>query len=248
MCILRFRATEIKIRLQNSREAGLPEGKLHKKGSPRHCRKHNGNFVNIILEKGHLLLLADEFYEILQNERDCWKGSSISPFLLRSAVFREVRVPRDTGLSTVKQPNNSGTDGRKTGATWWTSRIPQRPQTSGARLKHKAAPCQPLQALQRCQAGYLQRPLTVILGGRWGFLYCAVLRCSVVSDSLWPHGLKPTRLLCLWGFSRQEYWSGLPCPPPGDLPNAGIKPRSPTLRTDSLLSWATREAQEYWSG
>ena len=30
-------------------------------------------------------------------------------------------------------------------------------------------------------------------------------------------------------FSRQEYWSGLPCPPPGDLPNPGIEPRSPTL-------------------
>ena len=29
------------------------------------------------------------------------------------------------------------------------------------------------------------------------------------------------------GFSRQEYWSGLPCPPPGDLPDPGIKPRSP---------------------
>ena len=28
------------------------------------------------------------------------------------------------------------------------------------------------------------------------------------------------------GFSRQEYWSGLPCPPPGDLPNPGIKPKS----------------------
>ena len=28
------------------------------------------------------------------------------------------------------------------------------------------------------------------------------------------------------GFSRQEYWSGLPCPPPGDLPNPGIKPTS----------------------
>ena len=27
------------------------------------------------------------------------------------------------------------------------------------------------------------------------------------------------------GFSRQEYWSGLPCPPPGDLPDPGIKPR-----------------------
>ena len=29
------------------------------------------------------------------------------------------------------------------------------------------------------------------------------------------------------GFSRQEYWGGLPCPPPGDLPNPGIKPMSP---------------------
>ena len=37
-------------------------------------------------------------------------------------------------------------------------------------------------------------------------------------------------------FSRQEYWSGLPCPPPRDLPNPGIKPRSPTLQADSLLS------------
>ena len=38
------------------------------------------------------------------------------------------------------------------------------------------------------------------------------------------------------GFSRQEYWSGLPCPPPGDLPNVGIEPRSPALQADSLLS------------
>ena len=30
------------------------------------------------------------------------------------------------------------------------------------------------------------------------------------------------------------YWSGLPCPPPGDLPNPGIEPRSPTLQADSL--------------
>ena len=39
------------------------------------------------------------------------------------------------------------------------------------------------------------------------------------------------------GFSRQDYWSGLPCPPPGDLPNLGIKPPSPmapTLQVDSL--------------
>ena len=37
-------------------------------------------------------------------------------------------------------------------------------------------------------------------------------------------------------FSRQEYWSGLPFPSPGDLPNPGIKPGSPTLRADTLPS------------
>ena len=44
----------------------------------------------------------------------------------------------------------------------------------------------------------------------------------------------------LWGFSRQEYWSGLPCPPPGNLPNPGIEPRSPTLQADSL-------PKEWWT-
>ena len=38
------------------------------------------------------------------------------------------------------------------------------------------------------------------------------------------------------GFSRQEYWSGLPFPFPGDLPNPGIKPGSPALQTDALPS------------
>ena len=38
------------------------------------------------------------------------------------------------------------------------------------------------------------------------------------------------------GFSRQEYWNGLPCPPPGDLPDPGIQPRSPALQADSLPS------------
>ena len=36
------------------------------------------------------------------------------------------------------------------------------------------------------------------------------------------------------GFSRQEYWSGLPFPSPRDLPNAGIEPRSPSVQADSL--------------
>ena len=38
------------------------------------------------------------------------------------------------------------------------------------------------------------------------------------------------------GFSRQEYWSGLPFPSPGDLPDPGNEPRSPTLEADTLTS------------
>ena len=38
------------------------------------------------------------------------------------------------------------------------------------------------------------------------------------------------------GFSRQEYWSGLPFPSPGDLPNPGIEPGSLALQANSLLS------------
>ena len=57
-----------------------------------------------------------------------------------------------------------------------------------------------------------------------------------LSDSLRPHGLQPARLLCPWGYSRQENWSGLPCHPPGVLPNPGIEPRSPVLQADSLPS------------
>ena len=38
------------------------------------------------------------------------------------------------------------------------------------------------------------------------------------------------------GFSRQEYWSGLPLPSPGDLPNPGIEHRSPALQAEALPS------------
>ena len=43
------------------------------------------------------------------------------------------------------------------------------------------------------------------------------------------------------GFSRQEYWSGLPFPPPGDLPDRGIEAGSPTLWADSLPIEPTRK-------
>ena len=54
------------------------------------------------------------------------------------------------------------------------------------------------------------------------------------------------------GFSRQEYWSGLPCPPPGDLPNPGFKPASltsPALAGGFFTSSATFVSKLYifWS-
>ena len=47
------------------------------------------------------------------------------------------------------------------------------------------------------------------------------------------------------GFSRQQYWSGLPFPSPGDLPNAGIEPKSPTLQVDSLPAELPGKPQYY---
>ena len=56
---------------------------------------------------------------------------------------------------------------------------------------------------------------------------------SAMSDSVAPwtaaHQAPPSM-----GFSRQEYWSGLPFPSPGGLPNPGIEPRPPALQADSL--------------
>ena len=63
--------------------------------------------------------------------------------------------------------------------------------------------------------------------------------CSVLSRfshvrlfmTPWPVARQPPLSM---GFSRPESWSGLPCPPPGDLPIPGIKPSPPTLQVDSL--------------
>jgi len=65
------------------------------------------------------------------------------------------------------------------------------------------------------------------------------VQCSVMSDSLRPHGLSME-------FSRQEYWSGLPSPSPGDLPDPGMEPWSPALQARLFTVCATREAQYYY--
>ena len=64
---------------------------------------------------------------------------------------------------------------------------------------------------------------------------CAAFSHSVVSNSGTPWTVALQTPLSM-GFSRQEYWTGLPCPSPGDLPNLEIEPRSPTFQMDSLLS------------
>ena len=48
------------------------------------------------------------------------------------------------------------------------------------------------------------------------------------------------------GFSRQEYWSGLPFPSPGDLPSPGIEPRSPALEADTLTSEPPGKPNTSW--
>ena len=48
------------------------------------------------------------------------------------------------------------------------------------------------------------------------------------------------------GFSRQEYWSGVSCPSPGDLPDTGIEPRSSAMQADSLLSEPPGAPRRQW--
>ena len=75
----------------------------------------------------------------------------------------------------------------------------------------------------------------------------ACMQASVGSDSaiLWTAAHQAPLSM---GFSRQEYWSGLPCFPPGDLPNPGIKPTSlmsPALAGRFFTTSATWEAHVF---
>ena len=84
-------------------------------------------------------------------------------------------------------------------------------------------------------------------------LCCAVLSCPVMCDPLHPHGQRSLAGCSPWGFSRQEYCSGLPCPPPGSSqPRRSSQPRDQTqvscIAGRFFTLWASREAQEYWSG
>ena len=76
-------------------------------------------------------------------------------------------------------------------------------------------------------SGRIKRRQTCDCGSEESRGLCVCVSCSVVSDSLRPHGLVACQASLSVGFSRQEYWSGLFFLSPGDLPNPGIKPMSP---------------------
>ena len=78
------------------------------------------------------------------------------------------------------------------------------------------------------------------VGHDWSDLAAAAAVPKLCPTSVIPWTVALQAHLSL-GFSRQEYWSGLPFPSPGDHPNPGIKPRSPALKSDSLPYEPTRK-------
>ena len=79
----------------------------------------------------------------------------------------------------------------------------------------------------------------------WKFLVCimlkhtvlyVVLSRSVMFNSLCPPLTVAHQAPLSMGFCQQDYWSGFPCPPPADLPNPRIEPRSPELQADTSPS------------
>ena len=66
-----------------------------------------------------------------------------------------------------------------------------------------------------------------------------LLSCAWLFVTLWTLACQAPLSM---GFFRQGYWNGLPCPPPGDLPDPGIEPVSPALAGKFFITTATREA------
>ena len=87
------------------------------------------------------------------------------------------------------------------------------------------------------------KPISVIfLKKAYEYLekYCVLSSCSHVRFFVTQWTVAHQATLSM-GFSRQEYWSGLPCPPLGDLLDPGMEPASPTLAGGSLPSVPPRK-------
>ena len=123
---------------------------------------------------------------------------------------------------------------------------------SGLACMHPVIICQPHNQLSdihnQCQDLVAVFTKVVVWEG-WVRIYkwvvtisaaCAVIKVkesvsrSAMPSSLRPHGLQPARLLCSWDFPGKGTGGVCQFPSPRDLPDPGIKPRSPALRVDSL--------------
>ena len=87
-----------------------------------------------------------------------------------------------------------------------------------------------------------------LLSCKYIYIYISICECqvaTVMSDSLRPYRPQPARIFCPRRFPGQEYRSGLPCPPTGNLPDLGIKPEFltyPVLAGRFFTTSATWEA------
>ena len=82
--------------------------------------------------------------------------------------------------------------------------------------------------ISKCSEVEITRIILTFRGLLFLSVHWGVCACSVVSDFVTPW-TEAIQVLLFKEFSRQKYWSGLPFPSPGDLPNTGIEPASPAL-------------------
>ena len=132
-------------------------------------------------------------------------------------------------------------EGWREGATWggWKDRMRNELMSTGRAVsgapfpqRLHVRPSDPARSLlAHLQGGHSDHSLS------WEARVCVFSRVRLLA-TLWTAARQAPLSL---GFSRQECWSGSPCPPPGDLPDPGIEPASPALQADSLLSEPSRK-------
>ena len=138
--------------------------------------------------------------------------------------------------------NRWGNSGNSVRLYFWGSKI-----TAGGDCSHEITRCLLLgrKAMTNLDSILKSRDITlptkVCLVKAMVFLVVVIYGCELVKSlsrvqlftTLWTVAYQAPPSM---GFSRQEYWSGLPFPSPGDLPNPGIESRSPPLEAEALTS------------
>ena len=173
-----------------------------------------------------------------------------------------VRYKQEWPPSTAPSPPSSEVFTRHTrsqGAVWGRQSAPALPEANGQdlckcvyihTLEHLSLYKSVLQKLSRClhtgsYVNICKREMTKCTLYGYESVKAKAKSLSRVRLFVTPWTVAYQAPLSM-GFSRQDYWSGLPFPSPGDLPDPGTEPRFPTLEADSL-TWATGSPYEYYS-